>query len=466
MLYVIYSLSQSNIFGSSTQNRMLWHSKEDLQFFRKKTMKVKNPNKINAIIMGRTTADSLPNALPGRMNIVITSKNEYRQGFVIYNNLNTAIDECFKDSNVENIFIIGGKQLIEETLKNYIPRRVYINKLFLNNEENIIEKTENLIYMNPIESYGYTLYKSEINDTIYIEYTKYKKIGGDISDNEKNYEERNYLNLLKDIYINGDFRETRNGYTYSLFGKSLEFNLSESFPLLTTKKMFLRGIFEELKFFILGQTDTKMLSEKGVRIWEGNTSRSFLDSMGFYDYEEGQMGKMYGYQWRNFNDENVDQLQNLINELKTNPTSRRLLMTTFNPAQSHLGVLYPCHGIVTQFYVNKKKQLSCIMHQRSADTFLGVPFNIASYALLIHIICMLTKLNPGKLIMNFGDVHIYDSHIRQVLIQINRDCYDFPQLKIDYTLESLEDIKNLEFSHLNFTTPYISHPPIKAEMMA
>jgi thymidylate synthase len=302
----------------------------------------------------------------------------------------------------------------------------------------------------------------------------------------KNQEETNYLNLMKDIIIKGNLRPTRNANTYTLFGKMLEFNLIEGFPLLTTKKMFLRGIFEELKFFLLGKTNTKLLEEKGVNIWKGNTNRDFLDKNGHQNYQEGDMGPMYGFQLAHFGakykgcdydyeSDGVNQLNDVINLLINDRFSRRILMTTYNPSQSHEGVLYPCHGLTIQFAVEGKKsnELVCSMYQRSMDSVLGAPFNIASYALLVYIICNIVnnnvtdenKLVPGRLIMFIGDVHVYEGHIDAVNTQLKNLPNRFPWLNINKQLIKINDIANLEFTDIDLIG-YNSHESIKAEMYA
>jgi len=476
MLFVIYSTDTSNVFGSNDDGgKMLWNNKEDLKFFKHKTTKVHSQNHKNAIIMGRNTANSLINhyggPLKNRVNIVISKTFEHPD-FMVFQTLDAGLQWCYSNvTTIENVFVIGGKQLIHETVQNYIPRRIY-KTIVENNEYSISNKNKNLIYIDDkkfLEKYTIIKNKKVDENTNFLTYS-YNTQNVDTQNvdtqniDTQNVNEKQYLNLLMEVYLTGEYRQTRNGYTYSLFGKNLEFDLS-TFPLLTTKKMFLRGIFEELKFFLLGQTDTNILKDKGVNIWNKNTSRIFLDSLGFKDRKTGDMGPMYGYQWRNFNGQNIDQLKNIIHELKTNVTSRRLLLTTYNPAQANEGVLYPCHGIVVQFYVIKKNRLSCIMHQRSADMFLGVPFNIASYALFVFVVCKLTNLQPYKLIMNFGDLHIYKEHIQQILEQYKRIPYQFPTLTINHELNSLDDIETFEFSHLTLNN-YQSHPSIKAEMIA
>lgn len=328
---------------------------------------------------------------------------------------------------------------------------------------------------------------------------------------DTNQEESAYLTMLAKIRDEGHVRQTRNGITRSLFAAHLCFDLGRSFPLLTTKKMFLRGVFEELKFFVLGQTDTKLLERKGVNIWRGNTSRAFLDSVGL-PYQEGQMGPMYGHQWRRFGapiedesdprhspdreggeregkrglrgenppENGIDQLQNVIDLLSTDRFSRRILMTTYNPAQTDQGVLPPCHGIAVQFGVEGNRRLCCHMYQRSCDAFLGCPFNIASYALLVHLVCALVKsdpsqslpdLVPGTLTMSFGDYHLYDQHLDAVNTQTSRTPNPFPQLHLRVNgvnmkpLTCLDDVAHLEMTDL-VLTDYNCHPSIQAPMIA
>jgi thymidylate synthase len=295
--------------------------------------------------------------------------------------------------------------------------------------------------------------------------------------------EQKYINLLKNIMNNGDYRNTRNSKTKSIFGEKLEFDLKDKFPLLTTKKMFLRGIFEELIWFLNGKTDSKILEDKKVNIWKWNTSQGFIDNIGL-PYKEGDTGNMYGFQLNHYGSEYIDcntdytgkgynQIQYCINLLKTDKYSRRILMTTFAPDKSHQGVLYPCHGIVIQFYVkeeNGKNYLSCHMYQRSADMFLGVPFNIASYSLLVYMLCIILnssgdcdyEYTPDRLIMSFGDLHIYEEHFDNVSEQIQRTPRDFPQIMFGNKETNVGDFKWTDVKIEN----YDPHPSIKASMIA
>ncbi len=336
---------------------------------------------------------------------------------------------------------------------------------------NNFEKTNNLI-LNKNQYHFIPISYKIINNNHYRFFELIEKI----NDNTENYDEMKYLELLNDILLNGDFRQTRNGFTYSLFGRSLKFNLKNQFPLLTTKKMFFRGIIEELLFFIRGETDSKILENKNINIWKGNTSNEFIQSRNL-NYREGDMGPMYGFNWihygvkyegcdKDYGSEGINQIQKVIELIKNDPSSRRILMTTFNPSNAEEGVLYPCHGIVVQFYVreeNNKKYLSCIVYIRSNDMFLGSPFNISSYAALVYIFCkeLGDDYYPDELIMNIGDVHIYEEHINACLEQIERTPYPFPQLEI----KNYSQMKNLKFEDFVLHN-YKSFESIKAQMKA
>jgi len=289
-----------------------------------------------------------------------------------------------------------------------------------------------------------------------------------------NEEENNYLKLLKTILQCGEERVDRTGVgTIGIFGTQLRFSLENNkIPMLTTKKIFAKGVVEELLFFLRGDTDTKKLEAKGVNIWKGNTTRKFLDSRGLKNLPEGDMGKGYGFQWRHFgqhkNDYNgqycnkgVDQLADVLDKLKNHPDDRRILISAWNPSQLDEMALPPCH-LLAQFYVIKG-HLSCQFYQRSVDSFLGLPFNILSYAIMTHILAKASKLKPKELVFVGGDTHIYKSHIQQVTNQICRIPYDFPTLQINKDIKSIKDIEELEWKDF-IIDGYVSHPAIKAEM--
>lgn len=286
-----------------------------------------------------------------------------------------------------------------------------------------------------------------------------------------NKEEQAYLDLMQNILDNGADRQDRTGVgTKSLFGAMLRFSLEDNtIPIITTKKVFYRGAFEEMLFFIRGETDTKKLEAKGINIWKANTSRDFLDKrLETSGLEIGNIGPMYGYQWRQWRDDrlgwagnSIDQLQQTFDNIKSDPYSRRHVISAWNVHYLDEGVLYPCHT-VHQYYVNNGT-LSCMFQMRSSDIFLGAIFNIIGYSLLTHLMAKALGLKAKEVIFSGGDVHIYQNHIEQVKEQLTRTPYDFPKIKINKSLSSLKDIEETTFEDLEIIN-YKHYPPIKAEM--
>jgi len=291
-----------------------------------------------------------------------------------------------------------------------------------------------------------------------------------------NHEETQYINLIREIITTGYDEFGRNGDTLTKFGYSMRFSLRDgTMPILTTKKLAWRVCFEELFWFIRGETNNKKLQEKNVRIWDQNSSREFLDSRGLYHLEEGDLGPIYGFQWRHFNTdytdstkcyqgEGVDQLEQIIETLK-NPvtrTSRRMIMTAWNPCQLNYMALPPCH-ILAQFHVRENKYLSCALYQRSGDVGLGVPFNIASYSLLTHILAKHCGLEADEFIHFLGNCHIYKEHIMPLKQQIKLEPKSFPKIEIRTTHDSIDDYC---LDDISWIKPYESHPVIKMVMKA
>jgi thymidylate synthase len=257
-----------------------------------------------------------------------------------------------------------------------------------------------------------------------------------------------YLNLLQHILDNGVQKNDRTGTgTLSTFGYQVRFNLQDGFPLVTTKKLHVKSIIHELLWFLKGETNIAYLKENGVRIWDE------------WANEDGELGPVYGKQWRSWegaNGKTVDQVAELIDQIKKNPDSRRLIISAWNVADLPEMALMPCHTLF-QFYIAEDK-LSCQLYQRSADVFLGVPFNIASYALLTMMIAQVCDLQPGEFIHTFGDVHIYNNHLEQVHLQLNRQPMPLPAMKLNSEVKNIFDFKFEDFSLEN----YKFHPPIKA----
>ena len=266
-----------------------------------------------------------------------------------------------------------------------------------------------------------------------------------------NHEELGYLNLLTNVLENGEERNDRTGVgTYSIFSANLEFDLQKHFPLLTTKKLHFKSIAHELLWFLRGDTNIKYLKENGVRIWD-----KWADA-------EGNLGPIYGAQWRNWKGRkgNIDQIANLMSSLKQDPFSRRHIISAWNPSELSAMALPPCH-ILAQFYRSKAGGLSCQFYQRSVDLFLGLPFNIASYALLTYILAKACSLTPEKLHFVGGDLHIYKNHTEQVRNQLSRRPYPFPSLKIKSTPMQIQELEKLEYTDIELLG-YTYHPSLPA----
>lgn len=302
-------------------------------------------------------------------------------------------------------------------------------------------------------------------------------------------DEKQYLDIVKDVLENGTWKEGRNGRTKEVFGRMLRFSLSDNkLPLLTTKHVSWKTVLKELIFFIRGQSDNRILNKQGVHIWDGNSTREFLDSRGLTEYPEGILGNIYGFQWRNFNGKydickcsliespsqlcncnslekegRIDQLQNVIDKLK-NPdkrNDRRLIVSAWNPCQIDKMALPPCH-LMFQFNVTDCNKLSCLMTQRSADIGLGLPYNIASYAILTHLIAHHCGLEAHELILSIGSAHIYEQHIPQLTEQLTREPRLFSTLTIVNLKEKIEEYNVSDFKVFN----YNPHPVIKMEFVA
>jgi dihydrofolate reductase/thymidylate synthase len=444
--------------GISLNRRIPWHIPLDLTFFHDTT-------RPHALIMGRHTWQSLPTPLSDRTTIIVSSTLILDAQIPNVHLVQTIAQAIAKSQelNVKKVFFCGGRDIYEEAYSTIALDEIYITKI------NQDYGCDNFVKFPDIHKKYQIAFQHTFGELTFTKYSNRPKT---------NSEEQNYLNLVSRI-LNEPPRQTRNAQTMSLFGAHLEFDLSRSFPLLTTKKVFLKGIFEELIFFLKGDTNSKLLTEKGVKIWEGNTSREFLDKTGL-DYQEGDMGPLYGFQLRHFNapyegcganyeGQGIDQIAYCLNLLKTDPFSRRIIMTTFNPAQATQGCLWPCHSLVLQFYVSGSYQLSLSCYNRSQDMFLGVPFNICSASMLVYMFCHVInntydgpKLTPGRLIMNLGDVHVYQDHKNQAIRQVLREPYVFPQLKFKRAVGNLTDFT---FEDLEIVD-YQCHPGIVAKMVA
>lgn len=291
------------------------------------------------------------------------------------------------------------------------------------------------------------------------------------------HEEEQYLNLIKEIIRRGEYEHSRNGAALSLFGYSMRFSLADgTVPLITTKKLAWKTCFRELMWFIRGQTNNEILQEQGVHIWDENSTREFLDSRGLYDRKEGDLGPIYGWQWRHFNapygaaaGENgggVDQLANLIRDLKDPKTrvSRRHIISAWNPCQIDDMALPPCH-VMMQFHVSgcDATKLSCALYQRSGDVGLGVPFNIASYAFLTHMIAHHCGLEAHEFVYFLGNAHIYEAHLQPMMTQMLRKPHPFPRMRFK---QEHANIENYNLEEIEWISSYECEPAVKMDMIA
>jgi dihydrofolate reductase/thymidylate synthase len=482
--------------GISKNGKIPWKFQEDSNFFRDKINK--SQNKQSIIIMGRKTYEEM-NVVKNKINIIISStlkniplsdvKSDDNTQVYILGEIGLIESFIINNLCIDNpeIWVCGGKQIYDYFLQKPASR---INILWTEIQSDYYCDNHIMFFHTEDFEKSISLECKDLlsnNNNHQLIFRQSCKVNYYNKVNYDNKPEQAYLDEMYNILTTGSYTKCRNGYTLSKFGSMLKFNL-DSFPLLTTKKIQFKTIFEELMFFIRGDTNNKHLREKGVKIWDGNTTKEFIDKCGL-KYEEDDLGPMYGFQWRHFNAEykdcnqnysgqGFDQLKYILTELKSNPTSRRLIFTTYNPAQAFQGVLFPCHGICIQFNVEPVVNLETKVafklniseNQRSCDYFLGVPFNIASYALLNYMVCSVLNSDPdcayrfipGELTMFLGDYHLYEEHLIQAKRQILRTPKAFPKLNIINGRTNIEDFCFEDF----VLEGYEPEPFIQAKMIA
>eukprot|EP00375_Theileria_parva_P001467 XP_764139.1 dihydrofolate reductase-thymidylate synthase [Theileria parva strain Muguga] len=501
--------------GIGISNGLPWpHIKRDFLFmFRATTyvdpeFKEKHPGAQNVIIIGRKTYDSLPEGtfpLKNRINVVISRNLTEVPGGLVFPSMPAAIRHVTEHLNYYKIFImgifhlnikhLGGSYVYRDALDARIVDKMYVTRVNKNYKCEVffpkipddfvitgISKT----FSSEDTTYDFVTYERKdliVDDRVKKTFEEMLLTGEKFATKDqlvkacpslkvRYSQELQYLEILADILNTGYHKKNRTGVDcIAKFGYQMRFDLSESFPLLTTKKVFLRGIIEELIWFIKGSTNGNELLKKNVRIWELNGARSFLDNLGFFDREEHDLGPVYGFQWRHFgakyvdmhtdySNQGIDQLSLVIDRIKNNPDNRRLIVCSWNVADLSKMALPPCH-LLFQFFV-ADGTLSCMMHQRSCDMGLGVPFNIASYSLLTYMIAQICGLKPGEFVHNLGDAHIYNNHIDAIKEQISRVPYPFPTLRLNKDITRIEDFTIDDIKVEN----YRSHPVIKMEMAA
>lgn len=445
---------------------------EDLAFFKATTLG-------HVVVMGRKTWHSLPvKPLVNRINVVVTSQPEtYQSNYP--ETIFTTIEELSNiltpmQTNDKRIFIIGGARLYEK----YITLAHTIHMTII---EGTYKADTYFPYDAGMASYSLNNYSEQHISSNGIKYRHmvYKR---HVSPNTI-HPETQYTSMLKHIVDSGCARGDRTGVgTRSVFGTQLRFDLSNNIvPLLTTKRVPWKSCVRELLFFLRGDIDTRVLESEGVNIWKGNTSREFLDARGLRNYPEGCMGPAYSWQWRSFGavfdpsnihesvesrceNGGVDQISQILHLLRTDPYSRRILLSAWNPQQLDQMALPPCH-MLAQFYVseeNDKQYLSCQMYQRSVDTACGLPWNMLSYALLTKILALKAGMEAKELILIGGDAHLYSNHLTGVTTQLERVPRPWPKLTIDPAVKDMP-FEDITIGHFDLIG-YMPYGPIKFEM--
>ncbi|OVA08745.1 Thymidylate synthase [Macleaya cordata] len=514
-------VAATQMMGIGKDGKLPWKLPSDLKFFKEVTTATSDPAKKNAVIMGRKTWESIPpehRPLPGRLNVVLTRSGSFdiatAENVVICGSMNSAFELLAASPyclSIEKVFVIGGGQIFREALNAPGCDAIHITEIEANIEcDTFIPPIDSALYQPWYSSFPLVEYNMRFTFVTYARVrscvgepdTLNNRVSFDSSlelskfDIEKfsflpkiifeRHEEYLYLRLVQDIISNGTQKDDRTGTgTLSKFGCQMRFNLRKTFPLLTTKKVFWRGVVEELLWFISGSTNAKILQEKGIHIWDGNASRDYLDRqllelsytacIGLAEREEGDLGPIYGFQWRHFGarytnmhadytGQGFDQLLDVIEKIKNKPDDRRIILSAWNPSDLKLMALPPCH-MFAQFYV-ANGELSCQMYQRSADMGLGVPFNIASYSLLTRLIAHVCDLVPGDFSHVIGDAHIYNNHVRLLHLQLQKLPKPFPVLKINPQKKDIDSFVLSDFKLMGFSkaNPEVLYPHFNQDL--
>jgi dihydrofolate reductase/thymidylate synthase len=481
-----------NKLAIGKNNNLLFYLKKDLAYFKNLTKNSLSKDSLlskNVVVMGKNTWFSIPaknRPLSGRINVVLTNdtkllnvskqpkKNldETEPYFMTF----AQFKKFYKAYN-PNVYVIGGESIYQKFLNTHEikPETLYITEI--KGAQFSQDDAPDTFMEAPDSSYKLIGVSSKIQEeSIHYRRLIFKLYKYNVS------EEQKYLSLCKNIITYGIDRSDRTGVgTKSVFGQQLRFDISQSIPLLTTKRVSFKGIIEELLFFCSGHTDTKLLEKRGVNIWRGNTSREFLDQRGLCHYDEGIMGPMYGWSWRNFGGkysqafadtynldmsklDGFDQLSNVEHLLKTDPFSRRIFISNLNPKESSQMALEMCH-IFFQLYVTEidnTKYLSGHFVMRSNDLGCGFPFNLVSYTVLLYILALRCDIKPKDIVYTCSDCHIYTNHFDALRTQFSRTPRPFPKLIVDPSVKH-KDWKDMSFSDFELAG-YMPHSSIHMEM--
>jgi dihydrofolate reductase/thymidylate synthase len=442
MLEIIVAQDTKGIIG---HGQMLpWHFKEDLKYFREKTMK----DGRNVMIMGRKTFESLP-PLHGRDVIVVSSKKLVTSNQItVFDNVESLLSSL-QTKKYRHCFLIGGASLIRSVIEKSPMSIDKIHLTFIHGEfpgdVSMPPLAYDDFYLTTIDRQRCLNHDDQTHyDLDFITLTR--------RPNQKG--ERQYIEMVQNVLQYGDVSVDRTGVgVRTLFGEKMEFDLDYGLPVLTSKKVFFRGIVEELLWFLSGSTDANVLKAKNIHIWDDNTNRAFLDQHGLSHYDEGDGGPIYGFQLRHFGEEykdchttyqGFDQIKYVLYLLKHEPWSRRMVINLWDPSKLKEMVLPPCH--MTYHFKVEKERLSCILYQRSGDLGLGVPFNIVSASIFVYIMAFLSNRKPGRLIHFLGDVHIYHSHEEALRKQCQNSLFYFPKLEIvDRGQQNVEEFEVTDF---------------------
>jgi dihydrofolate reductase/thymidylate synthase len=463
--------------GIGKDGALPWKLPEDMAHFKKVTTAAAD-GKTNAVIMGRKTWESIPpkfRPLSNRVNVVLSRSSAdptFASGFpsdvLVASSVKDAVAQLATRDDISEIFAIGGESVYKEAVDMASCSRIFLTRIAKDIECDAFfpafdESLFTVKHVSKTKSHGelpydFVIYEKnnegdEAKDASQKQLSPSLAAAGGVD--KYLHEEYHYLNLIDEIMRKGITMDDRTGVgTVSIFGTMMRFDLRTSFPLLTTKRVFWRGVVEELLWFVRGDTNGKHLSDKGVKIWDGNGSREFLDKRGLSHREEGDLGPVYGFQWRHFGakyvdmhtdyaGQGVDQLAECIRKIKEDPTDRRIIMSAWNPADLALMALPPCH-MFCQFYV-ANGELSCLMYQRSCDVGLGVPFNIASYSLLTCMIAQICGLKPGDFVHQMGNTHVYSNHVEPLKTQLARTPRPFPVLRVNPDVKDIDSFQASDF---------------------
>lgn len=439
---IMSAVYTKNKFGIGYANSLVYPIKDDLLRFKKITEN-------HIIVMGYNTWMSLTKKpLPNRIHIVLTTKiySTFSTDKILYMNYEK-FKKYYNKNSTKNYYIIGGSEIFKLFLADYMFDRVIINHIMPDIVKPICIWIDPKLFSN-YKLFGYSQkYRDEERQVSY-RYLYYEFC-------YTLHQEYKYLDVMKNILENGNTRNDRtNTGTISFFGSRCKFDIRDNIPLMTTRKISFKNILEELLWFCRGETNSKILESKGVNIWKGNTTREFLDKNGLYDYQEGEAGPIYGKQWRRSGNRGIDQLEYIVNLLRNDPYSRRILISSWVPEDLDKMCLTPCHTHA-QWYVEEKngvKYLSCQFYQRSQDTFLAMTYNVVSYTILTYILCKKCNMKPKELIYIGGDCHIYNNHIEQVKEQLNRKPVPFPCLSLSDCIKDKDwsDIKYEDFELIGY----------------